>query len=154
MKIFVLQFSFILYFIFSLFVIFLTLKGKLTFGAGLGDLAYLAAILCTNIFYFALYFAKEIRKRYFIVIMVSIVLFMSYFIVSLTFLRGSEHLWDGSLFVKWILCCFWVLRSAAVALLRNFHKNILKFFKIADKDWLVFSMCRSSATAAERRDWN
>ena len=91
-------FSYLLWFS---FVVFLNLKGDITFGHALGDLYYLIFIVSSTIL--SLIFYLRINKGHlynnkiiylFIVYLIVIVVSFS---LKLTLFRGSEFPWDGNI---------------------------------------------------------
>jgi len=94
--------TFFLYLFWFLLVIFLNLKGNITFGYGLGDFYYL--LFLTFLTVLSLFFYLRIIKRVlynktvylFIVYLIVIIVFFS---LKLTLLRGAEFSWNGSFFL-------------------------------------------------------
>lgn len=88
---------------FFLIVIALCFTGKLTFGNGLGDLAYLMGIGCVMLMIAGAYFVTrgadlEANKPVAIMIMSVVLLFIIYFTYHFTIGRGSEYRWNGHVF--------------------------------------------------------
>jgi Zn-dependent protease with chaperone function len=69
---------------------------------GMGDLAYLASIVLTNIIYLILFVLKNRIKGFYLdnIIIISIAFLIVFFALSLTFLRGPEYAWNGSILVR------------------------------------------------------
>ena len=77
------------------------LTGFLTFGNGLGDLYYLISIIFILIINSYLLLTKkngEQRSNFFkINYLVSVLIILIFFLLRLTYFRGSEYPWNGSL---------------------------------------------------------
>ena len=81
-----------------------SMKGKIAFGFGLGDIVYHGLVYLGFIIYGIYFFVKKenpqkIDLRFPIISL----LFCAYLILTMTIWRGSEYRWDGSILysMKW-----------------------------------------------------
>ena len=101
------NYIYIIYLFWLVPVVTLTINGNITFGHGLGDLYYLIAILFFTIISFFLYVRLKRKKilskknvYYFFLYNVFVVILFS---LKLTIYRGSEYLWNGHLFLNYLI---------------------------------------------------
>jgi len=92
------------YWIFIAWVIIFALlfvAGFITFGHGLGDIAYVLVVVVVFILMLLLRY-KILKERQNLimeyVLLCAMVLFVSYIMLNLTLLRGPEYVWNGSFF--------------------------------------------------------
>ncbi len=88
-----------IYFTISVLIVLGVLKGFLSFGLGLGDIGMLI-VLVFSLFVLGVgvYFKKGVRKKFpqwDVLVILCMTLFLIYFLLSLSFWRGSENPWDG-----------------------------------------------------------
>jgi len=92
--------TFLIYLLWMLFVIFLNLRGDITFGHGLGDLYYLIALIFLTVL--SIVFYIRITKRNYTnayLFVVYLLLIIISFCIKLTLLRGAEYPWNGKFFL-------------------------------------------------------
>ena len=91
--------------IFFILVVVLSFSGSLTFGHGLGDLAYILPLIFWTLAIGAIYkFTKKVdfnSNKLISVLIVFVLLFSVYYTVrQFTVDRGSEFKWDGHVFLS------------------------------------------------------
>ena len=91
----------IIYFIWTTAMLILILKGKVTFGHGLGDFFYLILLLILLIV-FAYLFFLNMKKKISLPIIISFiqVVIIVLFMLKMTVWRGIEYPWNGSVFFE------------------------------------------------------
>jgi hypothetical protein len=97
-----LNISFIVFLTWIVFVIFGMLGGSLTFGNGLGDLAWLIIYLPLLAIGSILLRYIAIKNRHVFTVLLSVIfniVTIAYTIYSLTIGRGPEFRWNGHLFI-------------------------------------------------------
>lgn len=94
---------YVLYILVCILIYLGVFKGVLSFGLGLGDLGMLGAFLfCLIIVSLGIYFRGAIASKINFwngLIVFFMIASLIYFILSLTFWRGNENPWNGSLFI-------------------------------------------------------
>jgi hypothetical protein len=95
--------AFLFYNIWFLLVIFLNLKGDITFGHGLGDLYYLLMLVVLTILSL-IFYLKDIKKNtsntyLFCLFVILLIVVIVSFSLKLTLLRGPEYPWNGNFFL-------------------------------------------------------
>ena len=84
-------------------VIFFNLKGDIGFGHGLGDLYYLIGLIVFTIVGLMLFLkiakGKFLNKKKVFLFIFYLVIVMALFCLKLTFFRGAEYSWDGTIFM-------------------------------------------------------
>jgi hypothetical protein len=99
----IIRIVFFIYLLLISTVVFLNLKGDVTFGHGLGDLYFLITIIIVTVI-LLFFFIKMVKSNY--VNAIVIYFFLSFLLLiivllclKLTVLRGSEYPWNGSFFI-------------------------------------------------------
>lgn len=97
------HYIFIIYIVWVLSILFLSLEGYISFGHGLGDLYDLILLVffttLSSFFYFIV-IKKNFGGQYWtFIFIVFLLLIMLIFILKLTLLRGSEYPWNGEFFL-------------------------------------------------------
>jgi hypothetical protein len=91
------------YLVWAVTICFLNLSGNIGFGHGIGDLYYLGALffcsLIVVMFFLLISKSKQFTKQLNLYFLVYLIIIIIFYTLKLTFLRGAEYPWDGSLFL-------------------------------------------------------
>ncbi|HEY4798515.1 MAG TPA: hypothetical protein VII99_05485, partial [Bacteroidia bacterium] len=93
--------TFITFLVFFVFINIGNISGLITFGRGLGDLAFsFYSLISLAVFLICRLFYKKVRyKLLFESVSTALILaVMIWLILNLSILRGAEHPWDGHIF--------------------------------------------------------
>ena len=90
---------YLLYLVLTILIVSFVIKGRLTFGVGLGDLFYLVLIIISDIFIIGYYFIRHKKPKWEKYIIIIFTLFLFFMLLNLTIWRGLEYPWNGKFFI-------------------------------------------------------